>query len=273
MNKEEKLMLRELYLSANADQRLILEKFYPKLKESEGEKIRKALISEIKIMNANYSLFSDVPKDRFIAWLEKQGEQKDIVNNQSDYVDLGLPSGTLWAKCNLGAEKETDFGYFYQWGNINGYKGVDEHRFDRDNYKYGSWMNFTKYNENDTKLILDNEDDPVFVATNGEQKMPTKEQLQELIAYTNHEWTTIDGVKGMRFVNKNDGTKYIFIPGAGHCFDGSHGGVGSWGYVWSASRNESYASSAWVMYFEEEEVEMYYSSRCYGRSVRGVLNK
>jgi len=77
MTKEEKMMLRELHSSANADQRLILEKFYPELKESEGERIRKTLINEIKIMNARYSLFADVPKDRFIAWLEKQGRQEE----------------------------------------------------------------------------------------------------------------------------------------------------------------------------------------------------
>lgn len=190
----------------------------------------------------------------------------------TEYVDLGLPSGTLWAKCNLGAEKESDFGLFYQWGDTKGYKGVGEHQFNWDGYKYGSWNEFTKYNKSDKKLILDNEDDPVFVATKGVFKLPTKEQLQELIDHTNHEWTTIDGVKGMRFVNKNDDTKYIFIPGAGHCFDSIRGIIGSWGDVWSSSRDGSGLYNAWYMYFNAGHVDVNEASRCLGFTVRGVID-
>ncbi len=273
MNREEKLKLRELHLSANPDQRHILEEFYPELKDSEGERIRRALINEIKTMNARYSLFDGIPKDRFIAWLEQQGEQKDIVNNQSDYVDLGLPSGTLWAKCNLGAEKETDFGKFFQWGDTQGYK-IDEHQFSWNDYKFGIYDSLTKYNRIDGKLILDSEDDPVFVATNGRFKMPTKEQLRELIDCTNHEWVRLEnGVNGMKFTNKNDETKYIFIPAADCCYDGNHFGVGSYGNVWSASRYESYADDAWCMDFYAGGVSMFSDSRYIGYSVRGVLNK
>ncbi len=198
--------------------------------------------------------------------------------DKEDYVDLGLPSGTLWAKCNLGADNETDFGKFFQWGDTQGYKGIDEHQFNWGDYKYGSWNKLTKYNKNDNKLVLDNEDDPVFAVTNGKFKIPTKEQLQELIDCTNHRWVVVDCVNGMKFWKKGteeptDGDSYIFIPAAGDCFDGSHLGVGSWGSVWSASRDESSADNAWYMFFAADDVLMYFSSRCYGYSVRGVLNK
>ena len=197
-----------------------------------------------------------------------------------DYVDLDLPSGTLWAKCNLGAEKETDFGKFFQWGDTQGYSDIDEHRFGWGDYRYGSSKNFTKYNENDTKLILDNEDDPVFVATKGKFKLPSKEQLKELIAHTNHEWTIIDGVNGMKFwkmgtEEPTDSDSYIFIPAAGECLDGNHFDVDSWGYIWSASRYESFASRAWSMCFNAGDAGDIYvsdSSRCNGFSVRGVIN-
>ena len=193
----------------------------------------------------------------------------------TEYVDLGLPSGTLWAKCNLGAEKETDFGHFFQWGDTQDYSIVG-HQFNWVDYKWGtSWDKIAKYNVSDCKSILDNKDDPAFVATNDEQKMPTKEQLRELINCTNHEWTNIDGVRGMKFWKKGmeeptDGDYYIFIPAAGYCDDGRHYDIGSWGSVWSASRNGSNASHAWYMYFDANGVDMYCSSRCYGRSVRGV---
>lgn len=55
----------------------------------------------------------------------------------TEYVDLGLPSGTLWAKCNLGAEKETDFGKFYQWADTQGYDGDAGHDFHWSTYKWG----------------------------------------------------------------------------------------------------------------------------------------
>ena len=193
-------------------------------------------------------------------------------NVENDVVDLSLPSGTLWAKCNLGAEKETDIGKFFQWGDTQGYSGVDEHQFNWDDYKFRCHENITKYNGLDNNLVLDNEDDPVFAATGGKMRTPTKEQLQELIDCTNHEWTNIDGVNGMKFINKKDDTKYIFIPAAGHCYDGSRYGVGSWGSVWSASSNESSASNARSMDFNAGGVGMYYSSRCGGFSVRGVIN-
>ena len=191
-----------------------------------------------------------------------------------DYVDLGLPSGTLWAKCNLGAEKETDFGLFYQWGDTEGYDGDSGHDFNWNDYKYGAPLSPTKYNKTDNKLVLDNEDDPVFAATKCEQKMPTKEQFQELITYTNHEWTSIDGINGMKYSNKKDDTKYIFIPATGYCYHGSLYEVGSFGCVWSASRNKYNAWSAWGMYFDagDVDVDVDYSGRYLGCSVRGVIN-
>ena len=188
-------------------------------------------------------------------------------------IDLDLPSGTLWAKCNLGAKTETGFGLFYQWGDTKGYKGVDEHQFNWNDYKWGAWNKLTKYNKTDGKRVLDNEDDPLYAATGGEMMSPSKEQLQELMDHTNHEWTEIDDVKGMKFINKNDDTKYIFIPAAGYCFNSDHNSVGSWGYVWSSSRDSSYPSSAWFMYFHSGDVSMNYHDRCDGFSVRGVLNK
>ena len=216
-----------------------------------------------------YDLLFQKMKEAGYRWENNQLEE---INNKG-FVDLGLPSGTLWATCNLGAEKETDFGLFYQWGDTQGYEDTSEHQFSWNDYKWGTSSNLTKYNSTDGKLVLDNEDDPVFVATNGNFKLPTKEQLQELIDNTNHEWTEVDGVRGMKFINKNDDTKYIFIPAAGYCDDGSHNGVGSWGYVWAASRNESYANLVWVMYFDADDVYMYYSlCRCLGYSVRGVIN-
>ena len=197
---------------------------------------------------------------------------KPTINDNEVYVDLGLPSGTLWAKCNLGAKAETDFGKFFQWGDTQGYEGVDEHQFSWEDYKFGNYDSLTKYNNTDGLTLLETSDDPVFAATSGQASMPTKAQLEELVNNTNHEWVRLEnGVNGMKFINKNDDTKYIFIPAAGNCYDGSHLGVGSWGRVWSASRNGSNAIYAWYMYFDAGDVSMSVSGRCFGFSVRGVV--
>lgn len=215
-------------------------------------------------------------------WIQRQktGSTPQIPSTNEELVDLGLPSGTLWTKTNLGAESETDFGLFYQWGDTKGYKGFSKHQFDWNGYKYGSWKSLTKYNNTDDKLVLDNDDDPVYVATDGKMKSPTREQLQELIVYTNHEWIENfkgSGVNGMKFWKKGseesiDSDSYIFIPAAGSCYDSYHYGVGSWGYVWSSSRNSSDPSGAWRMYFDLGDVSMRYDYRRYGYSVRGILN-
>ena len=207
-----------------------------------------------------------------------ENNQLEEINGNEDFVDLNLPSGTLWAKCNLGAEKETDFGKFFQWGDTQGYSGVDddEHWFDWNDYKFGCNESLTKYNVLDNNLILDKEDDPVFAATCGKMMTPTKEQLQELIDFTNHEWTTIDGVNGMKFWKKDteeptDSESYIFIPAAGVCLHGRRDDVGSWGSVWSASCYESFVNLAWYMVFNAGDVYMDFGGRCFGFSVRGVV--
>jgi hypothetical protein len=191
-----------------------------------------------------------------------------------DYVDLGLPSGTLWAKCNLGAKKETDPGLFFQWGDIEGYKGVDKHRFDWTDYKWGTRNNLIKYNEIDGLTILQDDDDAIFIATNGKMRTPTKEQCQELIGYTNHEWISIDDVKGIKLSSKIDSSKYIFIPSAGDCYDGKHNFIDSLALIWSASHSEFRAIDVWYMYFTAVVAGVSISSyRYYGFSLRGVLNK
>ena len=90
----------------------------------------------------------------------------EILNNNGyGYVDLGLPSKTLWATCNIGADKPSDFGLYFQWGDTVGYAkdqiGKDK-QFNLANYKWnpsGDGKTFTKYNKTDSKNVLDLEDD------------------------------------------------------------------------------------------------------------------
>ena len=159
--------------------------------------------------------------------------------NGIEYVDLGLPSGKLWAKCNLGANSEEESGLYFQWGDTKGYTkeqiGTDK-VFDWDNYKFsidGSSSNFSKYNSTDGKTVLELEDDAVYAELGGNWRMPTHEDWQELTNNTTRQWTQVNGVNGYKCAASNG--NYIFLPVAGLCYESSLLYEGSLGFVWSST--------------------------------------
>ena len=107
-----------------------------------------------------------------------------------EYVDLGL--SVKWAKCNVGAEKETDAGLYFAWGETTGYTasqvGTDK-QFSWSDYKYGnSDSNLTKYNQSDGKTVLESVDDAATQIMGGNWRMPTKAEFDELLSGTTNEW-------------------------------------------------------------------------------------
>ena len=202
-------------------------------------------------------------------------EEGGVNANGYSYVDLGLPSRLKWAKYNVGAEKETDAGLYFAWGETTGYTasqvGTDK-QFSWSDYKYGkSSSKLTKYNQSDRKTVLESTDDAATQIMGGDWRMPTKADFQELIDYTTNEWTQVNGVNGWKFTSKTDTSKYIFIPAAGDCGGGSVGNVGDYGNVWSSSLHTSGPNNAWYLNFNSGNCGMSYSGRCSGQSVRGVL--
>ena len=174
---------------------------------------------------------------------------KCLNSNGFDYVDLGLPSGTKWATCNVGASKPSDYGLYFQWG---------------------SDSNFSKYNTaGDT---LDLEDDAANANMGGDWHMPTDNQIQELIDNTTSAWTTQDGVNGRLFTSKTDTSKSIFIPAAGFAWDGSVYSRGYDGSVWSSMLSTYDVGYGQNLYFSSGDVGLSNDGyRSNGFSVRGVL--
>lgn len=158
--------------------------------------------------------------------------------NGFEYVDLGLPSGTLWATMNVGASKPSDFGLYFQWGDIQGYTadqvstGDGQKEFRWDDYKWNASKGFSKYNT--TGDALDLEDDAAHANMGGDWHMPTPEQIQELINETTSKGETQNGVYGILFTSKTDPSKSIFIPAAGCVEDRSLSHSGSRVFVWSS---------------------------------------
>ena len=200
---------------------------------------------------------------------------KKTNNNGYDYVDLGLPSGTLWASCNVGAHKPSDFGLYFQWGDTIGYTkeqiGEDK-QFTWKSYKWnpsGDGETFTKYTTTGTALDL--EDDAAHANMGGDWHMPTPKQCQELIDNTTRVWTILDDVNGRLFTSKKDGSKSIFIPAAGYAWNGSVQDSGDNGSVWPSMLSADFVDNGQYLYLNSEDTGLYEDNRCSGCCVRGVI--
>ena len=196
-----------------------------------------------------------------------------------EYVDLGLPSGTLWATCNIGAENSWEYGDYFAWGETTGHNS-DMTSFSWENYKHcnGSYNTMKKYCTSssygtvDNKTELDPEDDAAYVNWGSEWRMPSHAQLLELVnsSYTTITWTTLNGVYGWKIAKISDSNVYIFLPAAGYR-DASLSDAGSYGYYWSRSLSPSYSNIGWLLYFCSSDFSAAYrSARYLGRSVRPV---
>ena len=157
-----------------------------------------------------------------------------------DYVDLGLPSGTLWATCNIGANRPEDYGDYFAWGEISGYK-AGKTSFDWSNYKWcnGSSYSLTKYNNNsrigytDDLTELERGDDAAYVNWGVEWRMPSKTQQEELEEKCTWIWTIRNGKNGYKVVGPNGNS--LFLPAAGirYSYDETLYYEGSKGLYWS----------------------------------------
>lgn len=203
-----------------------------------------------------------------------------IIRKLEDFVDLGLPSGTLWMQCNIGANSETDCGLYFQWGDIVGYTGGEAlvHSYWKTCPGNGgntsaNTESLTNWNStNLTDGVLNTNVDAVYAHTDGRAKMPTTKQLAELKTYTNNEWTTINNIVGWKFTSKTDATKYIFIPAAGHFCDGKQLGENIDGCIWSNTLYTSGVNLTYYLYFTvtSSSCRSGNRGRQYASTVRGV---
>ena len=202
----------------------------------------------------------------------------------TEYVDLGLPSGLKWAKCNIGATSETEGGIFFQWGDISGISGSLVGKYSGKKY-FWSTAPFNNGSSSyddiyfrkvintvcpSPNYILAKEYDAATQIMGDEWRMPTASECQELIDNTTKEWTTINEVNGYKFTGSNGNS--IFIPAAGYYYGGSVYDVSDSGNVWSSSLRTSYPQFAWSLDFYSGGCGMSNYYRCVGQSVRGVMD-
>ena len=186
--------------------------------------------------------------------------------NGHSFVDLGLPSGLLWATCNVGAKLPWETGPYFAWGETTGFTAEQvkegKRRFNDKSYKAKPVLS-------DLRL----KDDAAHVNMGGKWRMPTKEEFQELMENCDSEWTEDyngTGMVGYLFTSKTNGIS-VFFPTAGYCRHSSVGYQSSVGYYWAASWSSS--SRAWYLYFDSGDMYMDYDYRFFGYSVRGVYER
>ncbi|MCR5040276.1 MAG: fibrobacter succinogenes major paralogous domain-containing protein [Bacteroidales bacterium] len=169
------------------------------------------------------------------------------------YVDLGLPSGTLWATCNIGASRPEDYGNYYTWGETQ-----TKDTYNLSNYQYcmGSSNTITKYCSNssygyngftDNLTTLLPEDDAATVKWGSDWRMPTREEWEELLNNTYHPGATQNGVYGRLFTGTNGNS--IFLPTAGDR-DSEFYSSGSYGHYWSRSLYTDMPIEAYYLIFD-----------------------
>ena len=202
-----------------------------------------------------------------------------------DYVDLGLPSGLKWAKCNLGASKPSDYGDYYAWGET-----APKADFTWDTYKWmqaghSHWRYITKYTFadgqtggiwydsagafiGDNKTVLDAADDAATANLGSPWRMPTKVEIAELITKCTWTWTTQDGVNGYQVDGPNGNA--IFLPAAGYRKVSGLKYAGSQGYCWSSSLSTTESNCAYSLDLHSDRYLIARTYRYFGYTVRPV---
>ena len=191
----------------------------------------------------------------------------------AEWVDLGLPSGLLWAECNLGATKPEEYGDYYAWGETS-----TKEVYDWSTYKYcnGGFNQLTKYCNDpdygyngftDNLTTLQPSDDVATARLGDGARMPTAHEWRELIANTETEWIQVNGVYGRKLTASNG--KSLFLPAAGYGSELDY--AGELGFYWSSSLDAYNPGIAWS--FDFNSGSQYVGgnhSRCGGFPVRAV---
>ena len=194
-------------------------------------------------------------------------------DDKHEYVDLGLPSGTLWATENIKDENGNEL--YFAWGETKGYTAEQvgtNKNFTWVDYKFGNPP--SKYNKDDELKVLESGDDAATVNWGSDWRMPTKADFKELTANTEYEWATVNGVQGAKFTSTVDGytDKFLFFPAVGNALGGKVYNVGDYGNCWSVSSSDVDVYGALEIFLYGRGCGVYDNNRYYGYSVRPVRN-
>ena len=174
-----------------------------------------------------------------------------VCADEHEYVDLGLPSGTLWATCNVGANSPEEYGDYFAWGETK-----TKSTYDWGTYKYcnGSSTTLTKYCTLSSYGIVENKtelellDDAAYVNWGEEWRMPSVDQLDELHTQCEWIWSSRNGINGYMVKSKANNNS-IFLPAAGNLADNNSEDLKEAGTYWSRTLRPEKPSYAYSLHF------------------------
>ncbi len=200
------------------------------------------------------------------------------VTVEMEWVDLGLPGGTLWATCNVGASSPEEYGDYFAWGETE-----SKDNYSPETYKWseGSYNTMTKYCSDsnygyngftDNLTELESIDDAATANWGNNWQIPSKVQFQQLFNafFTTSKWTSMNGVYGWKITSNSNG-KSIFLPAAGYRSFTNLKDVGSGGSYWSRTYfGSTYPEKSWNLIFVSGNTNIYNEYRHCGLSIRPV---
>lgn len=174
-----------------------------------------------------------------------------------------MPSKTLWAEKNLGAEQVTGFGDFYSWANIDGHPQGDGYNFNQDTYNGTAGASL----ESDITPSFD----AATVALGEKYRIPSRADYQELIDNCESEWVTIDETNGVMMTSRINGRK-IFLPANGERASLNHNLINERLFLWTSAWDSS--TSAHILSSNQSHVLAEFTTeRRYGASIRPVYKR
>lgn len=172
-------------------------------------------------------------------------------DNHPHLIDLGLPSGTKWACCNVEATKPESYGGYYAWGEIE-----EKKVYNHVTYRYSSgddpdgngWYNENVQYKSLGTSICGTQYDVAHVKWGKSWQLPNQDQMKELLDQCNNgEWTTVNNVKGRRFTGPNGAS--IFLPAAGGHWIFTESIVGCTAGYWSGMQSTESEKNAYGLFF------------------------
>lgn len=196
---------------------------------------------------------------------------KDTTPAEVTAIDLGLPSGTLWADRNIGAKSPYEDGAFFSWGNVEPHFPKNKIDWGDEDDAFDDKFIEEEYEKTPGSKLTGNIDakhDAATINLGEPWSMPTDEDFKELTENCEWERKTINGVNGYLVTSKINGSR-VFFSCSGYGYGTSRDGRGAYGGYWSSTFNG--ARGARVLYFYSGGVRPQGSnSRYFGFAVRAV---
>ncbi|MBO4263182.1 MAG: Ig-like domain-containing protein [Bacteroidales bacterium] len=191
---------------------------------------------------------------------------------ETQYVDMGLPSGVTWAEMNLGAAHPWECGDFYSWGSIatQSVYDFDSYRFfDVQNDKMTKYVASSEWGTVDGKTVLDSADDAARQVLGSPWRIPTITDFVELIENSTRTWTVREGTYGLEVKSKHNANT-LFFPAAGASEGKNVTPAGTMGIYWTANLHDDTTVNAYSFFFSESQYLYTWLGRIYGYSIRPV---